>query len=186
LKLRDYKRVLILVDASIVITLHKISRWTPFIQRHEVIIPGVVVSDEAIFVDTGEVRRSNIVDSVAQALSSNTVRRCDASSSELAEVEQVLDDLVLTNIHSGEHEGLALMFTPALEEYVWCCSDKLAYKAAGMLGLSDRCVCLDEALRAIGQGYTLPHEYCQEFMDQYVNEGVQCRITGLGMREELH
>lgn len=178
--------MLILVDASIVITLHKINRWVPFIQGHDVIIPGVVVSDEAIFVDTGEVRRNYIADSVAQALSSNTVKRCDASSSEMAEVKQVLDDLVLANIHAGEHEGLALMLTPALEEYAWCCSDKLAYKAAGMLGLSERCVCLEEALRAIGQGCTLPHEYCQEFMDLHVNEGVQCRITGLGMREELH
>ena len=132
--------------------------------------------------DTGDVRRSIIVGSVADAISNGVVRRLDASSEDLSLVSQCLEDLVLEGIHKGEHEGLALMLTLEGDEYCWCCSDKFAYKAAGMLGLSERCVCLDESLRRIGHECSLPHEYCREFMDLHVGEGVENRITGDGIR----
>ena len=173
----------ILVDARIIIKLPELPKWQAFIDAHNVGIPGVVATDEALYVDIGGIRRTSIVDSIAESIRNRIIQRFDADLQEMALMDQILDDLVLEGIHDGEHEALALMLTPALQNYNWCCSDGLAYKAAGMLELSERCVCLNEELRSIGQGCSLPHEYSREFMDRGVNEGVENRITGLGLRQ---
>lgn len=172
----------ILVDASIIIKLNEVNKWCPFINSHSVGIPGVVISNEALFTKTGAVRRNSIISSIAESISNGVVRRFDASPQELIQINQYFADWVLYGIHEGEHEGLALMLTPACDEFYWCCSDKLAYKAAGMLGLSERCICLEESLSSIGHGCSLPYEYSREFMDRYVAEGTENKITGYGIR----
>ena len=173
--------MLILVDANVIIELHLVERWEVYTREHSVAIPQIIAK-EALFSDSGDIRRKRIAEITQNAITSGNILEFSADEEELLRLNEHFDDLFLENIHAGEYEALALLLTNRCQEYNFCSADAVALRAAAMLGLSDRCVCLDNTLREIGYQCSLSHQFCQDFMDRCLTQGSQDLITGLGMR----
>ena len=76
------------------------------------------------------------------------------------------------DIHPGELESLAFLYSRISEDWKFCSSDGPAFTVLGFLGKSNQSISLEEALQEIGQKrISLEQEYTKKFREKYTSIG---------------
>ena len=173
----------LILDAGPIIGLHELGIWAAFCERFEVVVPQIVLADEALFHSrddaTGFTERIALADDVAEG----RILVGSASLNELGVVAATFSAAL--ELHAGELEALALLTShEEFDEHAFCTADSAAIQGACLLGIAERCESLEELLAAVGLGKSLPWRFTREFMAKNKREGGERRITGFGFRDD--
>lgn len=164
----------------VVIDLHALGLWDAFINAYDVALAESIARDESQFFSHDAYHRASI--DLSSAIDDGRISEHSASAIEVADIQSRFATGFAENLHIGERETLALMmFSGDCSEHHFCSSDQTAIQAAAMLGLSEKCVSLEELLKGVGLGRPLSHQYSKRFMDDCLAQGSMKRIMGNGL-----
>ncbi|MDY0340545.1 MAG: hypothetical protein RBS17_04970 [Coriobacteriia bacterium] len=172
----------VLLDAGPIIALHAGEVWTVFCERFDVVVPETVADNEALWHSKDEVTGARTTINLRADEDSGRLRIESATSSELLGLAARFDDAFATGLHEGELEGLALLTErDTFEDTIFCAGDGAAIQAAVMVGLDERCESLEALLESVGLVKPLEWPFTRGFHDRHRREGLDNRLSGLGL-----
>lgn len=154
---------LCLLDANVVIYLHKLGLWDMMTNRFDVYLSSVVCDESLFWVDD---YGSKIL--IALDPSSFTSVSVDAT-----ETKKFEERFPTQKIDPGELESLAWLFSASCSDECQICSgDGVVYKILGALYESHRGVSLEELLITTGDKRKLEYAYTKKFRERKAEEGL--------------
>jgi len=170
----------LILDAGPIIGLHELGAWETFVERYEVVVPQLVLDDEALFhskdANTGLSQPTDLAGDVR----AGRVLVGSAGLTAFSRVATTFTDAI--ELHDGELEALALLTQDeTYDEHVFCSADGAAIEGACMLGLTDRCLSLEELLGMAGLGRAVSWRFSKKFTDLHKREGGERAVTGFGL-----
>jgi len=127
------QRLRFVLDAVVVIKAHELGIWELLVERAQIIVPAIVVQDEAFYFDIepGEKRYAiNLKD----LIDSGKIMEEAASLAELKNLDNIFDSITIEGLDPGETEALAIVKSGRLGEVFFCTSDKAAIGALALMG----------------------------------------------------
>lgn len=167
----------ILPDACVIIHLHELNLWQAFMQRTQVIVPGMVIAESLYYDDPVLDARDEIA--LQRMVDKGQIMRLDATATELLQVQECLPPDVAGGIHPGELEALALLLRDGLALCKFCSADVAAIRALVFLRAEDRAISLEGALGSLGvavRGLHLNAEYQKRVLDGVIKRAIDERI----------
>ncbi len=171
------KPICVLLDANIIIELYEHTVWE-LLQHHVTIVIPSVVRAEAKHTP------NYLPIDLGSDLHAHHITERAASASDIAQLSSQFDRLFLERIDAGEAEALALLYTRQLPDHLFCTGDGPAIKALAMLDMSDSGISLEDLLNRVGLGRRVRRQFSEKFYRERLAEGVQNRITGVGLRKK--
>jgi len=167
----------LILDAGPIIGLHELGIWDVFCERYDVVVPRIVLEDEALFHSRDEVTGFSSAISLTTDVTEGHVVVGSASLMEVAAIATRLESAL--ELHEGELEALALLTShEEFDEHVFCTADGAAIQGACLLGIGERCESLEELLDVAGLRKRLSWRFTREFMTRNKREGSERRIIG--------
>jgi hypothetical protein len=170
-----------LVDAVIVIKAHELEVWPDICANYEIVVPGIAKGEAHLYF------RSDHCQGFSIELSQ--IKEWEASSEEMKNIYSNFDRAFKGSIHDGEVECLAFLKAHLEEDIRFCTADGPAITALAMLGMTERGVSFEEALRLIGRTKTFSrkdHHFTERFFQDRIDRGREKRIRGEGLSETPH
>ena len=167
----------LLLDANIVIELHRLNLWKKVVEKCEILLPETVIA-ESKFVWQDEDRMK--ID-LEPDLSAGRIRKLSCEAAALAKFKSQFDPTYLERLDPGESEALTYLTTQS-ENHFLCSADAIVYKVLGRLRLSHQGISLEEILVAIGLGRRVDWQFSAEFRNRYTKLGQKDGITDIGMK----
>ncbi|MGV8083955.1 MAG: hypothetical protein AB2L09_10040 [Coriobacteriia bacterium] len=173
----------VLLDAGPVIALHSLGVWREFCQKYDVIVSETVADNEALWHSRDEVTGAHSTIRLRDSEKAGLLTIEAASTNELLALAERFDDSFIGGLHEGEIEALALLAErDAFSETVFCAGDGAAIQAAVMIGLDERSISLERLLESVGLSKTLEWQFTDRFYERHRRQGLDNRISGLGLR----
>lgn len=167
----------LLLDANVIIDLHKLGYWDTFVGGNDVYVPDTVAGEAHFW--PGPDGERNDFDLFEQARA-RRINILSAGASAVLALQGKMRRLAALELHGGELEGLAIISAPPVEDLRFCLYDRAAVKFAGALGLRDRIVSVEEALRECGLATALA-KHSKERLDRLLTEGFALGLqSGIG------
>jgi hypothetical protein len=172
----------LILDAGPIIGLHELGAWAPFLERYEVVIPQLVLDDEALFHSKDAATGLSQPIDLASDVRAGRVVVGSAGLAVFSRVASRFTDAL--ELHDGELEALALLTQDDIYvEHVFCSADGAAIEGACMLGLTERCASLEELLGMVGLGRAVSWRFSKKFTDLHKREGGERAVAGFGLRD---
>jgi hypothetical protein len=173
------KLKLLILDASVVISLHEYGLWARITSACDVHLARTVVEESQYHNDGSGY--DNPIDLSADEHATR-IRVFDLEISAIRDFERMFDRNYAADLDAGEKESLAHLVR-SKEEYRICSGDRIVYKILGNLNLGERGISLEEVLAAIGltRG-RLPQRDTKRFREQYTSMGEQDAVCGRGRK----
>jgi hypothetical protein len=171
---------LLLLDANAIFAAFRYGAWDKLCAAYEVVVPATVVRVEAMFYDSRETGRRVYLDLPA-LVEADTITEYAADAADLANTLGRFQPPFRQRVDPGEAEALTYLLTHADDDTVFVTSDGSALEAVAMLGLAERAMCLDEALRLCGLGRALPRQHGPDFFREHIQIGLQRFVTREGL-----
>jgi len=176
---RTTKPRCVLLDANIVIEAHTLRIWAELKERYELILPSIVVINEAKYFHSSKRGSKSI--RLGEQITRGEVHQLTATVEEYAELYKIFDSVFLQTLDSGETEALALLQANRTPEAFFCTSDAPAIKALAMLGLSLQGISMEMLMNKIGVAKRLETQFTEDFFKTNIRHGQIARITGEGL-----
>jgi hypothetical protein len=183
MKTRTMKLKCVLLDASIIIEAYKIGVWEPLIQKAQIFVPSIVANVEALFYQkdiNGIPEEINL----RKLIVSKRIFELSADALDIAALDDVFDRVFVENIHAGEREALALLYSRKTGDAVFCTSDSAPIRAMVILGLTEKAISFEEVLSQIGHTKKLLKQFTEEWFQKQLELGKQNLISGEGLKPE--
>jgi hypothetical protein len=171
--------ILLLLDADVVIDLHRFGIWDRITKAHQVYIPSIILHREAYYyVDTsGRQYPICLNDQIGK-----TIQEIACSAEELLSFSENFDSAFQTEIHDGEKEALILLSKE--ERFRFCTCDKSAIKSLALLGLTDRGISFERLMKASGlASRELEYKQTEDYFRRWAREGSIMKIQGRGIKQ---
>jgi len=180
---RTTKPRCVLLDANIVIEAHALKIWTELKDRYELILPSIVVINEAKYFYSAKRRSKSI--RLGEQITRGEVRQLTATAEEYAQLYEKFDSVFRDTLDPGETEALALLQANRASEAFFCTSDAPAIKALAMLGLSNRGISMEMLMSKIGLAKKLKKWFTEDFFKTNIKHGQIARVTGEGLLKPI-
>lgn len=179
------KPKLYLLDANVLLQLHRLQIWNEVLQRAIVVLGSIVADQESRFWQADDRTMWGI--DLQPDLQAGRLKILGAEAADLAAVAQVFDPTMAESIHAGELEAITLLRVwDAAEDPppLFCTGDRKAVEATCLLGLGHLTVSLEEVLHQLGVPCPpgLKSWFRKLTMEAWVREGKLARIQGRGLR----
>lgn len=167
---------LLLLDADIVIDLHKIGRWKAVTSRYKVHLPFTIIGEIKHYWKGNE----QILIDLAPEVSSGAVVEVSVDP---IDQKKVFDLLVLKKvdaIHDGEREALSYMYFHHDEDFRIALKDHAAIRAAVVLDIVDKTMSVETMLKEAGalrQKDDLPYELTEKRFSKFRTEGALLSVA---------
>lgn len=177
---KTIKQTYLLLDADVVIETYTLGIWQTLIERCKVLLPSIVVHDEALFFQRDingipqEINLPMLVDA-------DKVIEVAATTEEIIAFRALFDRVFIETLHDGEVEALALLNVGKVFGGLFCTGDARAIQALAMAGMSERGISLETLLKSIGLSRRLRKQFTGRFFKQNLVTGQMNRITGQGL-----
>ena len=119
---------LLLLDADVIIDLHRFGVWEKILENNPVYIPSIILHHEVYFYDDAEGNRHSI--DLRTGLGKKFYEIA-AEISDLRKFSAEFETVFSEEIHAGEKEALCLIKNK--EDLIFCTCDKTAIKALAVL-----------------------------------------------------
>ena len=177
------KSKLIILDADVVIHLHELGIWKDFIQKYEVHLTSIVISECKRFKDPslGENSIPFEIDLDLQ-IENGSIYEESLDASILIDVNSKLEASKCPSkpeIHPGELEILAFEYNKILKDCHLCIADKGAIFAATILDLDDNCISLQKALEECGLSKQVNKQFRDEWLKKWIAKAQTEKIYDL-------
>ncbi len=175
------RRKFFLLDAGPLIELHRLGIWEWAVRRAELVIPSIVVEQEAEFWDSEDGERKPI--RLEPLIKQGKIRKAEADNEQMRDTAALFDPSLVDSVDPGELEALSILRSwEGSERPSFCTGDRLATIALCLLGFSSLAVSLEELLQRVGLTARPRPQFCQDKMRRWVWEGGQRFITREGLR----
>jgi len=156
---------LLILDANVIIEVHKHGFWSSLINQFDIHINSIVIHNEAHFYEDDQGQRHDI--NLETDVKSKKVTEIEATPEQISALTDLVNENLLNRIDAGEQEALALLLSGDDNDYKYCAGDTRAIKALASLSLATHGVSLEEVLTSIGQKNKFPHpSYSKKAFDQ--------------------
>lgn len=169
----------VLLDANIVIEAHALRIWTELKDRYELLIPSIVVINEAKYFHSS--KRSSKSIRLGEQITRGEVYQLTATAEEYDALYKIFDSVFLQTLDPGENEALALLQANIVPDAFFCTSDAPAIKALAMLGLSHQGISMEMLMKKVGLVKALDTQFTEDFFKTHIRHGQIARITGEGL-----
>lgn len=176
---RTTKPRCVLLDANIVIEAHTLGIWAELKNRYELVLPSVVVINEAKYFRSSKRGSKSI--RLGEQITRGEVLQMTALAEEYAELYTIFASWFLQSLDPGETEALALLQAQKTPESFFCTGDALAIKALAMLGLSHQGISMELLMSKVGLSKKLEVQFTEDFFKTNIRHGQTARITGEGL-----
>lgn len=169
-------------DADVIIRLHKLDLWDKLCQRTQLVVPSIIVHEEALFF-TDPATEQRIEIHLPDLVGDGVIIESTATAVEMGRVATQFDPVAREGLHAGELEALTLLYTRRVTGCWFCSGDGNATRALVLLGLGEWGLSLEEALRRTGlcASGRLPHQFSEETFRQRVQQAQIDRLQGTGL-----
>lgn len=171
--------LLLLLDADVIIDLHKFGLWNQIAKNHKVNIPSIILRREVYFFESTDGNRYSI-DLIKEA--GITFNELSCSAEELFEFKDKFDRVFQEEIHDGEKEALILL--KKQEEFLLCTCDHAAINALALLDLSDQGISFESLLKKSGMNKKLEYKHTEKRFKKILSEGNIMRIQERGLKKK--
>jgi len=142
------KSKLVILDANVIIDMHRNKIWDRVVSLYAVHIPSIVASDEAVyFISRGDNQKHDI--NLGNDITSKRVRILEATADDIKLLKDKVTDDYFNSIDPGELEAIALLCSGAYENFKFCTGDKAAIKALTVFDLTHQGISLEKLLSEI-------------------------------------
>ncbi len=183
MKMKTMKSKFVLFDANIIIEAYEMGIWGDLVEKVDVYVPSIVAHDEVRFVKK-EIGRIPEEINLIELIQAKRIFEISADVEEMAQLDNIFDELFVQNIHDGEREALAILYYGGNEELLFCTADAMPIKGMAMLKLSERVISFEHLLKSIGIQRSLRPHFKESWFQERLEEGKQKLITGEGLKEE--
>lgn len=167
---------LLLLDADVIIDLHRFGVWDKIIDKNQVFIPSIILYQEVYFYCDDEGNRHEIDLKTGLGKKFNEI---SADASVLHGFSANFDAVFSEEVHNGEKEALCLMKSRG--GLVFCTCDKTAIKALSILDLAERGISFENLLRQSGiTKKKLDPKHTESWFKRFLKEGSIMKIQGVG------
>jgi len=168
----------VLLDADVIIDLHKLGLWKQITKSHKVSIPSIILRKEVYYYEDENGRHN--IDLEKEA--GETFSELSCSAQELLGFKENFDRVFQEELHDGEKEALALL--QKQEDLVLCTCDHAAIKAMAMLDLSERGISFENLLKKSGMSKKLEYKHTEKRFKKILSEGNIMRIQERGLKKK--
>lgn len=184
------KSRLLLLDANIVIELHKLSLWSALLEKFEVSLTGKVLAevqhwpevDELAF-DPSHREIRNVID-LTKDINSGELNVIDVPLSIVADFANRFDPTYEREIHGGERESLAFLCATNTP-WLISSSDRVVFRVLGRLQRGEQGISLEELLQSIGRSPgKLARKLSKNFREEFTKRGQEDFVTGRGLKDK--
>ena len=171
---------LLLLDANVVIELFRCGAWDQAIDQCDIHLGRTVAQVEAHFYLTDDGQRHDFDLRTYEAAKRITV--FDVAACELTAFRQQFDPVYFEKLDPGETESLAYLLNLPRHEGMLCSADKIVFRVLGSLRRGEQGISLEEVLRRVGLGRSLPRHFSQAYREYWTRKGFEEGVTGIGLR----
>jgi hypothetical protein len=172
---------LLLLDAVAIIGAFEYEVWDA-LGAYRRVVPSIVIHSEVQFYEDRATQRRVEID-LPDRLRRGEIEEHGAPIAELAQVLEIFDEGFREGLHEGELEALHYIWAHGCNDVAFVTSDRVAIKAATMLGAGDAVFSLENILKMCGHQRTdLKSQYCSKFVQEAREAGGQNFLTGVGYK----
>jgi hypothetical protein len=171
--------LLLLLDADVIIGLHKLGVWEQIVKNHKVHVPSIILHKEVYYYEDGKGMRNPI--NLSRDINKK-IFEVSCSAKELIEFAKQFDRVFQEDLHDGEKEALVILRKH--EEFKLCTCDHAPIKTLGLLDLSDQGISFENLLKKTGMNKKLEYKYTENRFRKCLSEGVTMRIQGRGLKSK--
>lgn len=167
---------LLLLDADIIIHLFEFGFWDAVISHYEVYVVSTVIKTEVIhYYPNGDYRNEKKIPvDLSDYVAKSKISEVEATVQEQSDILLRLNPVGLDGLDPGELECIAVMANDKVLDAKFCVKDTLAIKALVFLGIREKSMSLEEALRGCGvlrKSDKIPFEFSKKkFEDIIIQE----------------
>lgn len=170
--------LLLLLDADVIIDLHRVGLWKQITKFHQINIPSIILHREVYFYEDDNGARHNI--NLDEEIGI-TINELSCSAEELLSFKENFDRVFQEELHDGEKEALILL--QKKDELVLCTCDHAAIKALALLDLSDQSISFESMLKKAGINKKLEFKHTEKRFKKILSEGSIMKIQGRGLKK---
>ena len=174
------KPKLLLLDADIVIGAHQYGVWESLLDAADIAVAETVARTEAQFYSK-EAAGIPVEINLPRLIEEGRVTELSASLEDIASISSIFDGNNRVELHPGEMESLALLYSNNADGRLFCTADAVAIQAAAMLGMSEQAIALEKVLTNTGLQHSLSHQYTDEYFQRLIRKGQERRMMGEGV-----
>jgi len=171
--------LLLLLDADVIIDLHKLSVWKHVIKNHNIYIPSIILHKELYYYED-ERGTPHPIDLIKEI--GVTINELSCSAEELLSFKEQFDCVFQEELHDGEKEALILL--KKQEDLLFCTCDHAAIKALALLDLSTQGISFENLLKKSGINKKLEFKHAQKRFKKYLDEGSIMKIQDWGLKKK--
>ncbi len=139
---------LLLLDADIIIHLFEFGFWNAVVSHYEVYVVSTVIREVIHYYPNGDYsNEKKIPVDLSDYVVKSKITEVEATVQEQSEILLRLNPV---GLDAGELECIAVMANDKVLDAKFCVKDTLAIKALVFLGLREKSISLEEALRGCG------------------------------------
>lgn len=170
--------LLLLLDADVIIDLHRLGIWKHVIKNHHIHIPSIILRREIYYYEDDKGQRCFI--SLEQEIG-KVIKEISCSAEELLNFKAQFDPIFQEEIHDGEIEALTLL--KKNEDLILCTCDHAAIKALALLDLFEQGISFENLLKKTGIRKKLVYKHTEKRFRKFLSEGSIMRIQDIGLRK---
>jgi hypothetical protein len=168
----------VLLDADVIIDLHRLGIWEHIVKNHKVHIPSIILHKETYYYeDESGIRHPIDLEKVIGV----TIYEFSCSAEELLLFKEQFDRVFQEELHDGEKEALVLL--QKQENILLCTCDHAAIKTLALLDLSDRGISFENLLKKSGVTKKLEYKHTEKRFKKCLSEGSIMRIQERGLKK---
>jgi hypothetical protein len=169
-----------LLDAVIVIELHRLGLWSGFTANSEIVLAGTIIDRECRYYRANSGQTSPI--DLQADVNAGRVTRVDAVVEQLVRVVDLFPPQLREAVDPGELEALALLHEWGDSPPRFCTADRKAIEALCFLDLSELGISAEEMLILAGirRSGKLERKLSRPTFEAWLDDGRRKRIQGYG------
>ncbi|MCK4505585.1 MAG: hypothetical protein KAW14_08220 [Candidatus Aegiribacteria sp.] len=143
------KPLLVLLDADVIIELHKVGAWEGLLTAYDVGVSEIIARQEVQFYHDSTGKR--IYTNLEEYEKAGRIQIFSATAVDIKDTLDIFDQKMRYGLHPGEIEAITILRTSSgSKELHFCSGDKKACEAIGLLGLSEYGISLEILLKRAG------------------------------------
>lgn len=170
---------LFLLDANVVIELHRIGLWQRLTGCCQIIVPSIVAEREAQFWDSGEGVGKPIPLGDDLAAGRIAIREADAAA--MKDTLDLFDPVMQQSLDAGELEALTILREWSQDPPSFSTADFKACEALCLLGLSHLAVSLEEVLERSGLTHRVRPHFSRSALQQVLRRARAAGVQRSGL-----
>ena len=169
---------IVLLDADVIIDLHKFKIWDIIVKQNEILIPSTVLRIEVYYYED-ESGFKHSIDLSKEA--GNTFAEISETAQEIFNFKHKFERFIEEELDPGETEALKILNDRADCYFSTC--DKTAIKVIALLGKREQGLSFEKLLKSSGITKKLENKHTEQYFRKYLDEGSILRIQRFGLKE---